>query len=295
MRRSDPMTSFKLEIGWNYKSLYDFQFFNCPTCVFKDHSKQEFVNHVFENHPEVSNNLKNISDDSIKNVIFPCNSDQETLDKSEKIQIDINSKKEGYVPKKFNKERKKKPATSEGFCPICKENIGEGEKNLKIHLETFHKKLTKIPPTRRKLYLKKKLFDPNDENCPICHENISQQISVLQKHVKETHQRILCSMCQRHFAKNLTLKRHVNAIHQKARPFECPICEYKSSTKQVLQRHILKIHPKEFDFDLKSQKESMEVMAKISEVFVSKEQPKKEKIMDKQVKVDEPGEIVTHK
>ena len=290
--------------SWNYKSLYDFQFFNCPTCIFKDHSKQEFVSHVFENHPEIGKTLKSITDDSIKGVIFPWNSEEETLKKSEKIQIDINSEKEDYdqnksmrkkVPKKLKERKKKQPGTSEGICPICKENIGRGKK-LEIHLETVHKKLIKIPPKPRKSYLKKKCFDPNDENCPICNENIGDQISELKEHVKEKHQRILCNICQRHFAKTLTLKRHVNAIHQKNRPFECPICEYKSSTKQVLQRHILKMHPKEFDFDLKSQKESREIMAKISEVFVSKEQPKKKKkIMEKQVKVDESGEIVTYK
>ena len=308
------MMSFKQEINLNYKSLYDFQYFNCPACIFKDHSKQEFVNHVFENHPEISKKLRDITDDSIKDVIVPWNNlKEETLEKHLKVQNDVDStinedynqtEKKRSIRKKVQKlkpDRKKKPAGAsrnhlpEGICPICKaENIGGEGENLKIHLETVHKKLIKIPPKLRKSYSKKKSFDPNDEYCPICNENIDQQISVLKEHVKETHHRILCNICKRHFAKTLTLKRHVNAIHQKNRSFECPICDYTSSTKQVLQRHIIKIHPKEFDFDLKSQKESRDMMAKISEVFVSKEQPKKKKI-EKQVKVDESGEIVSYK
>ena len=33
-------------------SIYDLQYFNCPTCQFKNQSKQEFINHVHEIHPE---------------------------------------------------------------------------------------------------------------------------------------------------------------------------------------------------------------------------------------------------
>ena len=35
------------ENPWNVKSLYDLQFFNCPSpfCIYKNSSKQEFVNH----------------------------------------------------------------------------------------------------------------------------------------------------------------------------------------------------------------------------------------------------------
>ena len=33
---------------WNVCSIYDLQYFNCPSCVFRISSKQEFINHAYE-------------------------------------------------------------------------------------------------------------------------------------------------------------------------------------------------------------------------------------------------------
>ena len=40
------------ENHWNVKSLYEFQFFNCPICPFKNYLKQDFVNHAVDAHPK---------------------------------------------------------------------------------------------------------------------------------------------------------------------------------------------------------------------------------------------------
>ena len=52
------------ENHWNVKSLYEFQFFNCPTCPFKNYSKQDFVNHAFDAHPKSKYYLMKISNDN---------------------------------------------------------------------------------------------------------------------------------------------------------------------------------------------------------------------------------------
>ena len=51
---------------WTVKSLYEFQYFNCPGCIFKCTQKQEFVNHLYENHPESIMTLNDISDESLR-------------------------------------------------------------------------------------------------------------------------------------------------------------------------------------------------------------------------------------
>ena len=38
--------------SWDVKSLYEFQYFNCPGCNYKHPSKQEFADHIVDNHPE---------------------------------------------------------------------------------------------------------------------------------------------------------------------------------------------------------------------------------------------------
>ena len=52
--------------SWIVQSIYEFQYFNCLGCPYKSNSKQEFVNHLYENHPEAILTLKNIKDDSLR-------------------------------------------------------------------------------------------------------------------------------------------------------------------------------------------------------------------------------------
>ena len=67
------MSGMNVENPWNVQSLYDLQFFNCPSqfCIYKSHSKQEFLKHAFSNHPESEPYLINFKDDSLSDVDFP--------------------------------------------------------------------------------------------------------------------------------------------------------------------------------------------------------------------------------
>ena len=59
------MSGMNVENPWNVQSLYDLQFFNCPSqfCIYKNNSKQEFLKHAFHNHPESEPYLINFKDD----------------------------------------------------------------------------------------------------------------------------------------------------------------------------------------------------------------------------------------
>ena len=62
----------KIENSWDViESIYEFQYFNCPSCSYKNDSKQDFVNHSFENHPESVENLKRISDSCLNDILLP--------------------------------------------------------------------------------------------------------------------------------------------------------------------------------------------------------------------------------
>ena len=58
---------------WNISSIYELQYFNCPSCIFKNRSKQEIVSHAYECHPESVNFLSKISDNSLYDIIYPWN------------------------------------------------------------------------------------------------------------------------------------------------------------------------------------------------------------------------------
>ena len=66
-----PKTATKLKNPWSIQSIYQLQYFNCPTCDFKIHSKQKFIHHVHEKHPESIEHLEKIQDGSLDDVNCP--------------------------------------------------------------------------------------------------------------------------------------------------------------------------------------------------------------------------------
>ena len=60
---------------WDVKTLYQFQFFNCPECFFKVQEKQEFINHAYQSHPDCIDYLESVKDGSLTDVDIPWTSD----------------------------------------------------------------------------------------------------------------------------------------------------------------------------------------------------------------------------
>ena len=69
------------ENPWEIKSLYEFQYFNCPVCHFKTEyfKTQDFVDHACTSHPESTNYLRNIDDGSMEDVYIPLESTSVSL------------------------------------------------------------------------------------------------------------------------------------------------------------------------------------------------------------------------
>ena len=86
---------------WNVKSLFNFSHFCCPECDFKTTSnisknncRQDFVDHVFTNHPWAISYLQKISDGSVKNITLCPEIKEEPMDyEMSKSQFDPHEKK----------------------------------------------------------------------------------------------------------------------------------------------------------------------------------------------------------
>ena len=66
------MNNFINNHPWQIKSIYELQYFICPSCDFKNQNKQEFIHHASEIHPEAINYLKTtIEDNSLEDVWCP--------------------------------------------------------------------------------------------------------------------------------------------------------------------------------------------------------------------------------
>ena len=56
---------------WDVKSIYEYYYFNCPSCTYKHSTKQDFFDHILQFHPESSDHLRKISDGSLSDIITP--------------------------------------------------------------------------------------------------------------------------------------------------------------------------------------------------------------------------------
>ena len=74
---------------WDVRSLYELQVYDCPECIFQDWSKQSFVNHATNSHPESIQYLSKIQDDSMDGVDAPWLNQENVKDKYSEDQIRI--------------------------------------------------------------------------------------------------------------------------------------------------------------------------------------------------------------
>ena len=66
------MMSSEVMNPWKIQSIYDLLYFHCPSCDYINQSKQQFVNHAFDSHPNNTiGYLSIICDGSLDDVVCP--------------------------------------------------------------------------------------------------------------------------------------------------------------------------------------------------------------------------------
>ena len=237
-------TVIKNENPWDIKSIYELQFFNCPSCVYKNHSKQEFIIHAYEVHPNIINYLNYIQDDSLSDINCPwtvTNSsnikkelieydEYHPLETSEYCELDIEDAKENII--EFETESmdhdnnvKPDPRDISKFCKI----------KLKSEDEIFEKKIV-------------------SHNCDECDKTFCS-VGTLNRHNIKVHEKIKrkCKICHKVFAESSKhesnvskvcdlLKEHIKTVHEANKIFKCDACNKIFGSKQKLQRHNLNVH-----------------------------------------------------
>ena len=88
----------KLENPWTVDSIYAFQYFNCPSCLYKGVSKQDFVCHAYNTHPESTEYFKNISDKSLNDVLLPWMEEEDFQQQKVKIELKEDGDSDGAPP-----------------------------------------------------------------------------------------------------------------------------------------------------------------------------------------------------
>ena len=158
-----------MENPWNIDSIYDLQFFNCPSCFFKDSSKQEIINHAFEIHPDSINCLAKIKDESLSDIIWPWNF-QEMVKKEETDDGVDPSMIEVHIKTEDDSTDLELPL-DDSFSLSIDSNFGENQNKS----ESKSKVRSDIPSNIS--------FEPIYMNCKECGESL--EISEFQKHIRK--------------------------------------------------------------------------------------------------------------
>ena len=200
------MWSITEENPWNIQSLYDLQFFNCPSCDFKDYSKQEFVNHAYNFHPEACPYLNNIKDGSFDDVIIP-NDDDPMID----MKPDFSSPNAGLDIKieEFDDDMG------------MNQNVETGDQKFSIKTEQNY------------------YNEDQDINCDHCNL-IFDDVESKKQHVMTDHRDQLdhkCEHCDDAFLTKKELVSHYNVEHKELKLFKCNDCKESFGTSKQLISH----------------------------------------------------------
>ena len=241
---------------WNIQSIYELQFYICPACIFKNHSKQDFINHAYEAHPDAIDYFKNINDDSLSDISCPWNNSKDKI----KIENSLNDIDDDVIEPLMNiKTEEEFSEFKNGFdlkeeeddefskvsknfqinkiskmqirnklkyqCERC-DNIFFGKKcDLAIHRKTIHGKV-------------------KDYKCDVCGKEFTQ-LSSLTVHIKTIHEGIKnfkCEFCNLSFRTKGILLNHMKNIHEHGKSHKCSDCSKTFGTLGHLKEHVKRIH-----------------------------------------------------
>ena len=209
------MVQDNLENPWDIYSIFELLFYNCPSCEFKHNSKQTFVDHAIENHPEATNGFTNIKDGSLAdvewNLLF-----QIKVEEEEEDQMDENK-----IFSHFDEEQMTIDET------VIKDEVEPSESELKLEISSSNHKSdeskTSLIKRKRGGRGKGRCLEPM--KCPKCQEEYNFYSDLvqhlLQEHLKfnqETSKQ--CDQCYEDFPHSEALLDHKFQVHFR----NCGLC-----------------------------------------------------------------------
>ena len=271
--------NYEMENPWNIKSIYEMQYFNCPSCEFKNKSKQLFVNHAFDFHQNHVQLLSNITDNSLKDIICPWEIEDIKIEDTFTETYVKNVKCEGAtadideildIKNEVEENLENIDNIKEDFPPESDPLYIEDVNNSKTQL---HKRASKNHKSNALKGCHTKKGVKTNSVCKICDKSFVQASSLIRhvscihdreivykcdhctyetcdkyafnRHIKSMHEgykRFKCGFCVKSFFDSERLKRHVTCVHEKLKNYKCNYCTKAFGQKGVLKSHISAIH-----------------------------------------------------
>ena len=233
------------ENPWNIDSIYKLQYFICPSCIFKDHSKQEIINHACENHPDSIEFLNNIKDNSLVDIICPwndyeikkANDFKDILSLTNVRSLVDNNIKQDPLEIKTNEIDEYSDVENAEFIS----NIEAPKEHF--HKQKFEPKIETLVNTSDDINLNSydNIFDiePNyveNENAVEGCRHKSGRCNCI---VKRLHK---CDHCEKSFSRSQHLTTHVKTVHNIKVDRKCEYCEKSFARLSQLVTHVKDVH-----------------------------------------------------
>ena len=260
------LTAMEVENNpWNVQSIYDLQYFNCPSCIYKINSKQEFVSHAYDFHPESEEYIRNIKDGSINDVDLPIvgttkiefKTDLDLSYQSDNLDIKIEEFEDVKVE---GQSIKIDDSLSNAVVIADPEEVDSYYCDL---CDIYYCNHDAINEHKRVVHCESDIkWDSDDDDNNSCKENDAEKKlkceqcdkfyvskNVLNEHVRLIHHGIReysCTLCGKLFQKSSGLKNHTLQVHEGVKKiyqkYECDQCNKIFNGKSSLRRHIRNIH-----------------------------------------------------
>jgi len=114
-------------------------------------------------------------------------------------------------------------------CSVCQKRFNQRSQLRNHYIMHMKKNGTNIPNWAKA------------KECDICHKVLADS-KILKKHIQAVHSKLkpyICKICGYKCSRNSNLRLHVRQ-HSGSKPFECLVCDYKTGDGSALRRHIRK-------------------------------------------------------
>ena len=221
----------KFESPWDVNSLYEFQYFICPSCSNQFSLKQDFVNHTFHTHPESTEYLRKISDESIYDVVPPWTTESNNFDSEKPCEIFVKSElndeldEDNYV--QYERAASDDNNEFEDFSTTS-ESINKHTNIVQIGI---------LPKTEVQEH-----DYANDENPSPEDNNTFSDENKISFPKSETEDNWECEICGKSLPSPQKLKAHIYAVHEGNKDFKCDTCGETFPYSSTLESHIDSAH-----------------------------------------------------
>ena len=212
------MVQDNLENPWSISSIFELLFYNCPSCKFKHNSKQTFVDHAIDNHPEAANGFTNINDGSLADVEW-----------NPLFQIKVEEEEENQMEEKeiFSHFDEEQMTIDETNLDLIKDEVEHTESDLRLEISSSNhgNDQSQNSPTKAKKGGRSKGRCLEPMKCPKCQEEFNFYSDLVQhlllEHLNSTKETSTqCDQCYEDFPHSEALIDHIFEVHFRT----CGLC-----------------------------------------------------------------------